>query len=350
MRQKMHGDLSIVQHRHYKTFFNRKTGFFMRIEEKGFSEPFWSEDGPELLDISITNYCTRNCHFCYRQSNKNGNHMSIEDLKNIINQAKDAGVLQIALGGGNPNQHPHFIDIIRIIREKGIIPSYTTNGEGLTDNILLATHKYCGAMAISIYPPYNRYKEIIQRIASFNIKLNLHIILKNDTVHLITNWLLNPPCWLSNINALIILNYKPIVSSPNEMVTDHETLANFYRIVSECKTLKIGFDSCCIPGIVTWMKVNPSLIESCEAARFSAFISEDMKMYPCSFMVHTDEYGDLHKSTLKEIWQHNKTFIALREKRLDGRCINCSHKDLCKGGCYILPEINQCRYYSNDKI
>lgn len=346
MRQKMHGDLSIVQHRHYKTFFNRKTGFFMRLEEKGFPEPFWSEDGPELLDISITNYCTRNCHFCYRKSNKSGNHMSICDLKIIINQAKEAGVLQIALGGGNPNQHPHFIDIIKFIREKGIIPSYTTNGEELTDDILLATHKYCGAMALSLYPPYDRYEDIIQRIVSFKIKLNLHIILKKDTVTHITNWLLNPPYWFSNINALIILNYKPIVSSPTEMVTDNETLSNFYRTVSDCKTLKIGFDSCCIPGIVTWMNVHHSLIESCEAARFSAFISEDMKMYPCSFMVNTDEYGDLHKSTLKDIWQYNKSFIDFRRKGLSSRCANCSHQDLCKGGCPIFPAINQCGCFS----
>lgn len=348
MRQKMHGDLSIVQHRHYKTFFNRKTGLFMRIEEKGFPEPFWSEDGPELLDISITNYCTRNCHFCYRQSNNNGNHMSMSDFKIIMNQAKEAGVLQIALGGGNPNQHPHFIDIIRNIREKGIIPSYTTNGEELSDDILVATHNYCGAMAISLYPPYDRYEEIVQRIASFKIKLNLHIILKKDTVTLITNWLRNPPSWFSNINALIILNYKPIVSSSNEMVTDRETLTSFYRTVSECKNLKIGFDSCCIPGIVTWMNVNHSLIESCEAARFSAFISEDMKMYPCSFMIRTDKYGDLHKSTLKEIWQHNESFIDFRRKGLEERCANCCHQDLCKGGCPIFPEINQCGCYSKD--
>lgn len=41
--------------------------------------------------------------------------------------------------------------------------------------------------------------------------------------------------------------------------------------------------------------VKPVFLESCEAARFSAFISEDMIMYPCSFMVNTDMYANLRE-------------------------------------------------------
>ena len=60
--------------------------------------------------------------------------MSIDDICTIVEQAKNAGVLQIALGGGNPNQHPQFVEILRLIREAGIVPSYTSNGEGLWGN------------------------------------------------------------------------------------------------------------------------------------------------------------------------------------------------------------------------
>lgn len=54
-------------------------------------------------------------------------------------------------------------------------------------------------------------------------------------------------------------------------------------------------------GIVQWMKgVKSVFLESREAARFSAFISEDMKMYPCSFMVNTDMYANLREMSLKQ--------------------------------------------------
>ena len=90
--------------------------------------------------------------------------MTLDDIESVVKQAKDAGVLQISLGGGNPNQHPQFVEVLRIVRENGIVPSYTSNGEGLTDNVLKATAQYCGAMALSLYPLYDRYEEIVKTL------------------------------------------------------------------------------------------------------------------------------------------------------------------------------------------
>lgn len=80
MQLMMFGDLKIVRHnsQHYRVLFNTKTGTFIRMEDKGFAEPFWCENGPELIDLSITNYCTRECEFCYRQSNHQGKHLPLK--------------------------------------------------------------------------------------------------------------------------------------------------------------------------------------------------------------------------------------------------------------------------------
>lgn len=344
MLQRMDGDFIIREHAHYKIMFSKKTGFFVRMEEEGCPEPFWAEDGPELLDISITNYCEHGCDFCYRKSNKSGRHIHIDEFTRVLDQAKHLGVLQIALGGGNPNQHPQFIDILKMIREAGIVPSYTSNGEGLSDEILKATKKYCGAMAISLYPPYERYNELTTYIHSFGIKLNLHVILKTDTIETLIDWLKAPPSWFANINALIVLNYKPVASSPSLMVTDRKQLQEFYNAVSECKHVKVGFDSCCVPGIVNWMNIEPYLLESCEAARFSAFISEDLKMYPCSFMAKTDMYGDLRNSDMIDVWRNHPAFVEHRNKIKNNRCVGCKKRDICNGGCVFMPVINQCTY------
>ena len=57
------------EEQHYSVLFNKKTGYFVRAEDKGFPEPLWAMHGPELLDISITNWCDKGCSFCYRKSN-----------------------------------------------------------------------------------------------------------------------------------------------------------------------------------------------------------------------------------------------------------------------------------------
>ena len=344
MQQKMDGDLIIREYpkQHYKTLFNQRTGFFMRVEDDGYPEPFWAQEGPELLDVSITNYCERGCQFCYRKANTMGHHMSLESLKHVITQAKNAGVFQIALGGGNPNQHPYFEDVLRLIREANIVPSYTTNGDGLSKDILVATKTYCGAMAVSLYEPYTQYDEVFERIFSMGIKCNAHIILKTDTIDMLTDWFTKPPQFFKWVNAVVILTYKPITSSSDLMVKDAQKLQQFYDAVSSCNAVKIGFDSCSVPGIVRWMNVNSSLIEPCESARFSAFISEDLKMYPCSFMVNTNSFGDLKSQSLIDIWRNHPAFVTHRKKIKNNNCSGCKKINLCNGGCVFLPEINQC--------
>lgn len=125
----------------YMVYFDRESGMFVRISMSD-QEPFWNVNGPELVDISITNYCEKGCGFCYRASNPSGNHMQLQEYSRLMAQAKEAGVLQVALGGGNPNQHPDFINILKVTREYGMVPSYTTNGQGMTEDIYIATKKW----------------------------------------------------------------------------------------------------------------------------------------------------------------------------------------------------------------
>jgi MoaA/NifB/PqqE/SkfB family radical SAM enzyme len=120
----------------YTTLFNPLTGFFARIEETGKSEPFWAPNGPELLDISITSWCDKECDFCYRSAGTDGKHMPLDDYCRLIDMAASIGVYQVALGGGNPNQHPNFIEILEYTQRKEIVPNYTTNGRGLTAEII----------------------------------------------------------------------------------------------------------------------------------------------------------------------------------------------------------------------
>lgn len=330
---------------HYRTVFDQRTGFFVRKEDLGWPEPTWSADGPELIDLSITNFCERGCDFCYRDTKRNGAiYMGIDEIVDVVSQAQDCGTLQIALGGGNPNQHPQFIEILRIIREHNIIPSYTTNGDGLSNEVLSATADYCGAMAISFYPPYDEgyYEGLLTRIKEFGITVNLHVIINNDTLNYWISWLRTPPAFLRLVNAVIFLNYKPIKGA--YALLEKKRLRQFFDTAKHCSCVKIGFDSCSISGIVLWMNTPVYMVEPCEAARFSTFISEDMKMYPCSFMVDKRCYGDLRKNTLIDIWNNNEHFKGFRQDVTCDRCIGCGLYETCRGGCRMFPDINFCQW------
>lgn len=347
----MDGKLKVKKYseQHYSTIFNKETGLFIRAEETGHPEPFWAKSGPELLDISITNFCNKGCSFCYKASSTKGNHISFDNYKKIITQAQEIGVLQVALGGGNPNEHPFFVDILKLTRELDIIPSYTTNGQNLTEDILNATKKYCGAVAVSAYEPYQYLEKVVENLYTHRIKTNIHFLLTKETISTAISWLEKPPIFFKYINAIIFLNYKPINSKADLLLRKSDKLEAFFNLVAKhSRGFKIGFDSCSISGIVENLDVNEMFYESCEASRFSAFISEEMKMYPCSFMINTDLYGDLNKSSMLDIWQNHKVFKSYRNKILNNECKNkCVKEQECKGGCLFIPDINLCRKYTN---
>lgn len=334
----------------YVVLFDKSSGAFLRLGQSEES-PFYNAKAPELLDISITNYCERNCSFCYRSSNINGKHMDIEEYIRLVKEAQQLGVLQIALGGGNPNQHPDFIDILRVTRKHSIIPSYTTNGQGMSDEIYKATKEYCGALAVSWYPPYIDALNVIEKSNENNIRINIHFMLNQSTIK-DAILLLHNESIIKRVNAVVFLNYKPIRSSLDLCLKDDTILNEFLNAVKETRYCKIGFDSCMISFLT---KLNgtlkPETIDFCEAARFSAFISEESFMFPCSFMCETSIQGiDLKTHSIQDAWENGITFQQTRQllsepsKQLYfiDKCKTCSNYDFCHGGCQFF-NINMCR-------
>lgn len=332
----------------YYVYFNKNTGFNVRCEFKENEEPFWSKHGPELIDISITKWCDKGCAFCYRNSDKYGRHMSIDDFEKILIQAVEMDTLQIALGGGNPNQHPEFVNFLRLAREKyGIVPSYTTNGRGLTTEVLEASKKYCGAVAVSAYEPYNEMKTSICKLLNNGIKTNIHFVLTSSSVDIAIDWLENLPDYLHGINAIIFLNYKPVgreILNKELLLKNNIKFVKLLNIIENNKLpFKIGFDSCSISGLVSYMNIKKEYIEPCESGRFSAFISEDFKLYPCSFMIDKVCGVDLKNQRIIDAWRESKQFKAIRGKIEVNDCIgHCEKEAVCKGGCPIFKDIILC--------
>jgi len=332
---------------HYTAVFNPNSGFFARVEDEGFDDPFWAEHGPELLDIAITNWCDRGCFFCYRKSDESGNHISLEDYREVMRQAREAHVFQVALGGGNPNQHPEFAEILRTTREDfGIVPNYTTNGRGLTPAVLDATAAHCGAVAVSAYPPYSETEAAIGLLRSRGIVTNIHFMLTSRSVDTAIEWLHAPPTFLQEANAIVFLNYKPIGRQADQglLLNRSARLEEFFSLATTTRLpFKIGFDTCTVTGLARLGAAPAVSVEGCDAGRFSLFVSEKMEVYPCSFMVEAGYNGvSLKRTSLAEIWRNHPAFTTIRQKHATRGCTDCATPKECLGGCPLFPEMNLC--------
>ena len=324
----------VVDNCGYRAIFDERNGYMLRVGENG-KAPFWKENGPELLDVSITNYCERGCDFCYRGSNKNGKFMSLEVYEKILENAEKAGVFQIAIGGGNPNQHPFFIEILKMTREYGIIPSYTTNGQGMTKEIYEASKKYVGAVAVSWYSPYDDAKKVVENCHLYGIPVNIHFVLDAENIGEARELLKNE-C-IENVNAVIFLSYKPVGKVKRKILKKGTELDEFIDELLRYERCQIGFDSCMISHLVEKNElINLSSIDYCEAGRFSAFISEEGNMYPCSFMCGAGIKGyNILNEEMEDIWRTAKEFVDIRDaiNWRKGKCMECNLYSLCHGGC-----------------
>lgn len=331
----------------YSAVFNPNSGFFARIEDPGVPEPFWAEHGPELLDVSITNWCDRGCSFCYRKSDEAGGRMLLSDYTEILRQAREMHVFQVALGGGNPNQHPDFPEFLRRTREDfGIVPNYTTNGRGLTPAVLAATAKYCGAVAVSAYAPYEETAAAVRQLRAAGITTNVHFILTSQSVDTAITWLEAPPRFLRAAHAIVFLNYKPAgrFSDPRLLLNRSSRVQEFFALATRAQTgFRIGFDTCTVTGLARFGHAPAVSIEGCDAGRFSLFVSEKMEVFPCSFMVEAGHQGvALMDTTLLEIWRRHPSFQRIRTQHAAGGCADCRTPQHCLSGCPLFPEMNLC--------
>lgn len=83
-------------------------------------------DVPELVDLSITDYCDEGCGFCYRGSTTRGAHATMESIHALAYELHQRQVFEVAIGGGDPTLHPRFVEIISTFASNGISTAFTT--------------------------------------------------------------------------------------------------------------------------------------------------------------------------------------------------------------------------------
>lgn len=338
------------------SMFNPTTGFYMRsgVIENGVDtgiDPFMSTF-PELIDIGIMASCPNKINGvckvqCYQggSSNYGKPNMSLEDYKTIINQIKGK-VYQVALGGnGDPNKHEEFIDILKTTRENDIIPNYTTSGYNLTEKEISATKAYCGAVAVSFYG-YEHTSKVVEKFISNGIKTNIHYVLGNNSIDEAIERLKNNS-FPKGINAVIFLLHKNVGlgADANVLSTKDKRVREFYELIDNKAgelEFKIGFDSCNIPALLNYTnKLNRDSFDTCEAGRWSCYITADMKLLPCSFDNQELRWAvDLYKNTIKEGWNGAK-FEDFRN-HFKKSCRGCDEQLSCLGGCPIRRNIVLC--------
>ncbi len=316
------------QNNKYHLCFNTRTGVELLRGVNGHTDPFMT-DLPTMIDIGIMGHCKNKCDFCYQGDNEQP-HMTLENYKRIIDETKHH-INQVALGGrGDPNLHPDFDKILLHTRLSGVVPNYTTSGNGLTDDQVTIS-KLCGAVAVSDYRSKFSY-DAMEKFTKAKIKTNVHFVLTQanftDALKILyghnpwktRQWGKNSIMFkINKLNGVVFLLFKPQGRGTNKtgLIPTNYQMKIFSELVLEpkCK-IKIGMDSCLVNHVTQHVKL-PTIqrisVDTCEASRMSTYITPDMRMVPCSFADHDKVGVSLKGKTIEEVWKKGRSFKTFRK-------------------------------------
>jgi MoaA/NifB/PqqE/SkfB family radical SAM enzyme len=343
----MVGKPRVYDHGDFQSFWDPSTGLFIRGDKPDGTSPEWSPAGPELADIHITDYCPMTCSYCYRESNPaKSTHMSVEVFRDIL-KAMQRTVCQIAIGGGSPQHHPQFPEILQTAHDLGIVPSYTTNGLDLTEEILDATAQFCGAVAVSLHKPLNDPHTVkaMDKLIKAGVPTGVHVILMEENIDFWRSLLVLAERGIGmftrdDLYSCIFLMHKPIGRASWNQHPTREQKINFMRALKNYKgKVDVGIDSCASSSFISSFPLEELPVESlgpCDSGCFSIFIDEHLMVSPCSF--NKEDLYSLEDFTFEEIWKEK---LQPYRDQVIQTCPACNSRKICRS-CQVIPPINSC--------
>lgn len=180
----------------YTVTLDRRDGTKIRRLNKGETE--FKAAFPESMDIKICNRCDMNCPMCHENSTPDGDFGDIMS-PSFIDHLRPG--TELAIGGGNPLEHPDLEIFLEKCQRLGLIPSITVNQNHFMKNVELlekwSARNLIYGLGVSLTQPSLNFLTAITRFPNAVI----HVI-----AGLVTEWDLEI---LKECNLkILILGYK----------------------------------------------------------------------------------------------------------------------------------------------
>ncbi len=206
------------------------------------NNPISELDYPEFYDVAINDKCLANCSYCYVSALKSGSNWDniTNRISNFFSKMdSNQRPFQVAIGGhGEPTLHPKFIDVLETFHSLNIVPNYTTNGMHVSKEIIEATKKYSGGVAISCHNHLDKtWRNALIKYSEAGIKTNLHIIV--GEVGSVNRFKEIYDEFNSIVDYFVILPYS--VSGRAKEIEVEQEWSKLFDILKDYDTDKIAF-------------------------------------------------------------------------------------------------------------
>lgn len=286
---------------------------------------------PETVDVSITNRCGFGCTYCYQDSTSQAEHGNKELVPALI-KGFEQPPYQIAIGGGEPTQHPDFIWILEQARQLGTVPNYTTAGHAMTNKIIRATNELCGGVAIT-YHQFKGFDWFRQRYLNLHKKLtcqlNIHLIADKNVAKGIDD-LIKLQQEVGSVNLVLLAYYPDVGRASMDLVMTRRIYTTYMAeaiVAARSAGIQIAFSEGLLPYFLSRpeLGVNTTFATGMEGF-FSCYVGPDGRMSTSSFDP-ADDGPTVFEQPSQKIWNEMRVWGSASPS--GEPCYSCRLADQC---------------------
>ncbi len=309
---------------------------------------YWS--APEALHLSLTDRCDQRCRGCFfsnpRPQAQADRFMSELVFQRILQEAAAHQVFQIALGGGEPLQHPRLLAMVTQIVTAGLVPSLTTNGNALTPELAQALRQAglaqlqfsLNGLSTAVHsqtrPNHAGTLAAIACARQSGIRWGLNILVTRQNLNELESLLQfaqQQGAWSVNLLRPKAAQDDPDwlaaqATDPAENRSLQRLLQRWQRKALFLLTTDSSFAFLRRGALRHWQSAG---VQGCGAGRQILSIGTDGRVAPCSHLPTLAETAD----SFMAVWHQSATLERFRmlETTLQGQCGTCELKSVCRG-------------------
>jgi len=325
-----------------------QTSFYS--QEQSFRELHESQYQCFGMEVVPGNACQLHCEACYKKmhsalaSQLDSQYTPLPVAKNYIDQAREAGFSEAALLGGEPTLHPNITDILRHIRDRGLLPILCTNGIKLADaRLAQEINEVHPTVVTHAYFPGG--EEVIDRYADRNgYAAQLKTAIDNMLARQQTTLVLEMPltdslfphaydffryCRHRNVIPFVEISRHRDTGASTTNITPEQITELFeqFREYDRKYDHAVKEPTICPPAYNTpcTMSITGAHVKNSGGGDFGGVFS------CCAQRIR---HGDLREEPLAMIMQSQTMGLYKNQDRyIVGPCKDCDIYSICRGGC-----------------
>jgi len=325
---------------------------------------------PFLIVWNFTNMCNLRCKHCYQRADRpTKDELDLKEKLAVVAQLDKAGVAAIALSGGEPTIHPHFLTIVKAIADRGIYAAVATNGWKFADMNYLLKAKEAGLRYVEVsidsanpkkHDEFRGVRGSWERAVKA-LENAVKIGLNHAMAVTITKYNLSEVEDLLDlaqsigVRRVAFFNFIPVGRGADVKELDLDpiererfmrdiysemkkrgievitTAPEYGRVVLQASGNREVSPTHFYTGGDRITKALAEYVGGCGAGRIYAAIQPNGDVTPCVFL--PIKLGNLREKPFWRIWNENELLRRLRNRdNLKGFCRTCPYRNVC-GGC-----------------